>query len=259
MPDSSLEKTASRTCGAAGSPSRWRRPAASAPTVRWSKCGCATTNAGEYILARLEGELGLTTVELQTYNGSPGSTKTATGFAAAGYSYWRIIESNGDALLQVSTSGSSWSNIATITDHGLTDADLASMELGLIVRAGDAGEASSSRFDDVTIGYGFSDFGDNITWADTINPPALGTDGTNLLAAEVNPAGQLKIYEIDPRSPGRVVTTYTASANAAYPAGTILVSIAKGSFDLGATRFVIGTGRQRHPVGVGVLGVAAPR
>lgn len=198
--------------------------------------------AGEYILARVEGETGLTKIKFQTYNGSPGSTKTVVATVFAGYSYWRLTESNGDAKLQVSTDGSSWSTIATITDHGLTDADLASMSIGLIVRAGDGGEATSSRFDDVTLGAGFVDYGDVIPWVDATNPPALGTDGTYLLAGERTSDNRIKIYEIDPHSSGRVVTTYTSGISTDFAFVTPLATVAKGSFDFGSTRFIVTTG-----------------
>jgi hypothetical protein len=198
--------------------------------------------AGEYILARFEGETGLLKIKFQTYNGSVGSTKTVVASVVSGYNYWRFTESNGDAKLQVSTDGNAWSTIATITDHGLTDADLASMSLGLIVRAGDAGESSSARFDDVTIGAGFVDYGDNVAWTDATNPPALGSDGTYLLAAERTSDNRIKIYEIDPRSPGRIVTTYTSGISTDFAFVTPLVTVAKGSFDFGSTRFIVATG-----------------
>lgn len=196
--------------------------------------------AGEYILARIEGDD--TLIHFQTYNGSAGSTKITTAPRPADGYYWRMIESNGDALLQTSANGVSWSNVATITDHGLTDADLASMTLSLIVDDADDGTATTGEFDNVTVGYGFSDFGDAIPWVDTSNPPALGTDGTYILAAERTSDNRIKIYEIDPRSPGRIVTTYTSGISTDFAFVTPLVTVAKGSFDFGSTRFVVTTG-----------------
>jgi len=243
VPDSSLEQTAAVDM-------RGRRITAKVvPTAALTHDGqviemrVRNAGAGEYILARLEGELASGQIRLQTFNGSGGSTKNAVGFAASGYNYWRLTESNGDARLQVSADNSAWSTIATITDHGLTDADLASMSLGLIVRAGDAGEASSSRFDDVSVGAGFVDYGDNIAWLDATNPPALGSDGTYILAAERTSDSRIKIYEIDPRSPGRIVTTYTSGVSSDFGSfATPLVTVAKGSFDYGSTRFIVTTG-----------------
>jgi hypothetical protein len=198
--------------------------------------------AGEYILVRYEGATGTGTVKFQTYNGSPGSTKTATAAVLAGYDWWRMTESNGDAKLQVSTDGNAWSTVATITDHGLTDSDLSAMSLGLVVRAGDGGQASSARFDNVSIGAGFVDYGDNIAWSDASNPPALGTDGTFILAAERTSDNRIKIHQINPRSPGRIVQTFTSGVSTDFAFVTPLTTVAWGSFDFGSARFVVATG-----------------
>lgn len=198
--------------------------------------------AGEYILARFEGETGLSKIKFQTYNGTSGSTKTVVASVITGYNWWRLTESNGDARLQVSTDGNAWSTIATITNHGLTDSDLSAMAIGLISRAGDAGEATSARFDNVTLGAGLVDYGDTISWADATNPPALGSDGTYILAAERTSDNRIKIYEIDPRSPSRIVTTYTSGVSTDFAFVTPLVTVAKGSFDFGSTRFIVTTG-----------------
>lgn len=197
---------------------------------------------GEYILARLEGENGLQKVRLQTYNGDSGSTKTALVTVLSSYTWWRLTESNGDAKLQVSSTGSSWSTAATITNHGLTDTDLSGMIPGLIVRAGDGGEATTARFDNVTLGAGVVDYGDIVPWVDSTNAPALGSDGTNILAAERTSDNRIKIYEIDPRSPGRILTTYTSGVSTDFAFVTPLVTVAKGSFDFGSTRFIVTTG-----------------
>lgn len=197
--------------------------------------------AGEYIRATIKGDTNR--LELSTYNGTSGSTKTtSTTYNPTNHQWLRVIESNGDVWLQTSANGTTWSNTLTLTDCGFSDADLAAMVLSLRVNGGSESETVAA-FSSVTIGWNFGDFGDTIPWLDTQNPPALGTDGTNVLAAEYDSANnRIKIYEIDPRSPGRIVATYTSGSHADFIGTVPLVSVAKGSFDFGGTRFVVGTG-----------------
>jgi len=97
-----------------------------------------------------------------------------------------------------------------------------------------------TRIDDVAVEWGPSDFGTTFTRKDASNAPALGTDGTDLLVSEYDTVNnKVVIYKVDPRSPGVITSTLTSGTHADFAATRPLIRVDYGSFDLGASRYLV--------------------